>query len=167
MEKCLYLVLRMVRELAGAPVPSPVLQALEPADFETRWLALATERILAGAGGVTSSALTAPVPLRAMADLSTPGFCAAKYGAWWRALFPPREYMEYYMAAQHALPLTPWRAYTCYFTRAMDWLSKGLHLACYGAVHRRQAVRDFRTQRQQNLLRQWLGSSGARPWEKD
>jgi hypothetical protein len=157
-EKCLYLALRLARELAGAPVPPPVLQALQPADFQARWLAMANERILVGAGQVTASTLAATQPLRAMADLSAPRFCAAKYGTWWRALFPSRQYMAHYMASRHALPLTPRRAYTCYLTRAMDLLGTGLYVAWYGAAHRQKAVRYFRNQRKKALLRQWLGS---------
>jgi hypothetical protein len=159
MENCLHLVLRMARELAGAPVPPPALEALQPTDdFEAHWLAMATERLLGGALEAPVSAPTASAPLRAMADLSTLRLDTAKYGSWWGALFPSRQYMAYYMMTRHALPLTPRRAYTCYLTRAMDWLGKGLYIAWYGVVHRQKAIRCFRNQRKKALLRQWLGS---------
>ncbi len=45
--KCVYLTFRLARELSGASVPDELMQAIEPGDFDERFLLLAKERIFA------------------------------------------------------------------------------------------------------------------------
>jgi hypothetical protein len=44
-EKCIYLTLRLARELLGASVPDDLLKAIQPIDFDERFMALAKDQI--------------------------------------------------------------------------------------------------------------------------
>lgn len=45
--KCVYLTLRLARELSGASVPDDLMKTIRPSDFDERFMALAKERIFA------------------------------------------------------------------------------------------------------------------------
>jgi hypothetical protein len=45
--KCVYLTLRLARELSGASVPDELMKAIKPGDFDERFMLLARERIFA------------------------------------------------------------------------------------------------------------------------
>jgi len=63
--------------------------------------------------------------------------------------------MAEYMAKHHELPLNRVRNYTCYLTRAIDWLPRLLRLAWHCVTHRRQAALCA-LEIQQPLLWNWL-----------
>lgn len=127
-EQCVYLGLWLGKKLMEAPVPECVLMALLPNGLDACWAALAMETVLSGAEvpSETEYALQLVDPrLRWGGAASRSG----KARFLLRKIFPPRDHMSRYMAAKHALPLSPLRNYTCYITRALDLLSVGVRLA--------------------------------------
>jgi hypothetical protein len=83
-----------------------------------------------------------------------------------QAAFPSRETMAEYMAVHHSLPLNPVRNYTCYLTRAIDWLPRGARLAWHCVIHRRQAA-FYASEIHQPRLWDWLVSDGKTPRPPD
>jgi hypothetical protein len=127
-EQCVYLGLWLGKKLMHAPVPESVLTALRPNGLEAPWAALAVEIVLAGAEmpPETEYALQLVDPrLRWGRAASLSG--KLRFLGW--KLFPGRDHMSRYMAEKHSLPLNPLRAYTCYFTRALDLLGVSVRLA--------------------------------------
>ena len=158
--KCLFMSLLLVKKLLRANVPDFALQSLEPSDFDRRWAELACEQVaLAGVeSNVPDAVKSLLVPFIKSSEQRGTTKKKRKKG-WFRLLiqtaFPSREFMAEYMAKHHSLSLNPIRRYTCYFTRAMDWLPKGIRMAWHFARHRKQAA-FYARQFQQPMLWEWL-----------
>ena len=154
-EKCVYLALRMAREITGAPVPDPVMQTLEPPDFDARWLAVARERLFEVEEALEMD-LVPMMTISNLANLFRPDGTGCGLRSRLRLLFPSRNHMAQYMAARHALPLTRARRYTSYGTRAMDFLGKSARLVRFWLGHRREVSRCIHDQHNKALLETWL-----------
>lgn len=163
--KCVYISLRLVKELLRVEAPESVLEFLRPTDFDERWSVLARHQV----------ALAGAAPLQVEAAYSTLGSFMnfgvdsaldarrRKLRLLWQAAFPPREHMVIYMSFFHSLELNPIRNYTCYLTRAVDWLSKAARLAWHSATHRRQAALSAREMFQQRQFWRWLARTDTEP----
>ena len=71
--------------------------------------------------------------------------------------------MREYMVVWHSPPLTPVQGYTCYMTRWLDWVRRGLRSAWHWVRHRR-ATADYLSK----LLRKrrlWAWLKRRRPEE--
>lgn len=154
-EKCVYLALRLARELVRAPVPGVVLQALEPRNAG-KWLALAAATVLAGEDDLAPETAKAVGPLQVFARVPGSGSIGSRMKSVWRSVFPSREHMREYMAAAHSLPLTRLRSYICYVTRGCDWLGRGFRVARHWVQHRTVTAEYVRKQIRNRRLRAWL-----------
>jgi hypothetical protein len=67
--------------------------------------------------------------------------------------------MVSYMAEKYSLPLTPLRSCTCYWTRGVDLLGRGVRLAWRWSVRRRETSLHVRQLRRQPVLQKWLDSN--------
>ena len=114
--------------LLQAPVPDSALTALQPNGLEDRWAALTVEIVLSGSEPPPELAYALGLLDQRLgwgAEAGLPG----KVKFFIQKLIPSRDYMSGYMAQKHSLPLSPLRSYTCYLTRALDFVGVGLRLA--------------------------------------
>jgi hypothetical protein len=155
-ENCVYLALRLAKELLQAPVPAAVLRALEPHDEAADWLAQASATVLAGEDEVASETDKTLQPLALILQVPAPKSFGRRMKSIFRTVFPSRERMREYMAVWHSLPLTRVRSYTCYVTRGLDWLGRGFRAARYWARHRQATADYLRKQLRKRRLRKWL-----------
>ena len=127
-EQSVHLGLWLVKRLMHAPVPESLLTKLHPNGLEARWAELAVETVLAGED---LSQETAYALLLEYLRLKWGGAASlrgkVKFLRW--SMFPCRASMSRYMAEKHALPLSPLRNYTCYGTRAIDFLGASVRVA--------------------------------------
>jgi hypothetical protein len=149
--KSVYQLLWLGKELLQVDVPGAVLASLQPRDFDQRWAALAREQVaLAGAEPRPPDPVESVLgPLMVLGIQCRSAVRRGKIGLLLQTAFPSRGRMARYMARHHSAPLNPIRNYSCYLTRAIDWLAKGAGLAWYCATHRRQAAACVRKLRKQ------------------
>ncbi len=161
-DRCVYLALWLAKELLAAGIPDSVLESLRPKDFGDRWAALAVNQVvLGGVERLSPEAELASGPLKALIGLCSPEPNRGRMGALLKALFPPRDCMAKYMAVRHGVPLNSVRNYSCYLTRAVDWLGKGARAAWQWGLRRPEVVADVRRFRQQTRLWNWLVGANA------
>jgi hypothetical protein len=155
-EKCVYLALRLAKELLEAPVPAAVLRALEPAEDAADWLARASREVLAGEGELAAEteAVLAPVLVFMRVPAASPSGSGIRSVL--RKIFPSRTYMREYMAFWHSPPLTPVPDCTCYVTRWFDWVRRVFRLARQWVRHPEAIADDLRKQLRKRRLRMWL-----------
>jgi hypothetical protein len=151
-----YVALRLARDLAQAAVPTAVLAALRPSDFDEPGYDLAREvALLTDEPPAVANELALPRAVRLAHAATEPSF-TGKLSGLLRAVFPSQRHMAIYMEQFHALPLTGLRRYTCYFTRALDLCGGGLRFLRYGLTHRREAMARARQLKHQAQLARWL-----------
>ncbi len=150
---CVYMALRLAKELLTAPIPESVLKSLRAENFDEQWARLAANQVLPrGTASLPPEVSSASRLLRAYGSQTRRGRLP------WllQTAFPPRDFMAGYMAHYHSLPLTPVRNYTCYITRAIDWLGKGMRVAWHALIHRRMAAAGVHQTREETLFCRWL-----------
>jgi hypothetical protein len=127
--ECVYMGLRLAKELAGAPVPLSTLQTLQ-SDNKDVWKVWFDSTMVFDAINPASGfkyawhQLWSPEPLTV---------CLRSF---FRAVFPLRIHMACYMAYHHARPLTRTIKYTCYATRWWDLLVRGAHCVWQAFAHK-------------------------------
>jgi hypothetical protein len=155
-ERSAYMALRLARELTNASVPHALLEEIEPQALAPRWLAMANQAALAGTEQLSAAPAEELLTVTAAASACASATFATKAASLWGLAFPSRQHMAEYMARRHRLQLTPLRRYTCYLTRAMDWLVRAIRSGWHWTSHRGAVARRFRAEYQRARLRVWL-----------
>ena len=164
-ERFLYLALWLTRELLGRAVPQSVMEGLCPRDFTERWAALALKQVLEAREALSQAAGLPEIPSRVWLWGCRYRWRRGQDGslvrAALRAVFPPRDYMAQYMADLHLASLDGFRRFSCYLTRAGDWLRKTGHWAWQRAAQPRRMAESGQLAREQDQFWDWLSSQAA------
>ena len=164
-ERCVYLALRLARELLGAEVPESIMGGLCPRDFDERWAAVGIKQVLETPVALSRGPGLQQAPLRVWAES-----CRSQWRrgnneplvrAVVRAVFPSREHMARYMAMHHSVSLDGVRRYSCYLTRAWDWGRKIGDWAWQRATRPRRMAASAQQAREHDRLWNWLSSAAA------
>ena len=122
MGKCVYLTLRLAKELLGVILPDGLMEALKPNDFDERLIALAKEQVFStrmGTGHILSLS-TAVAKFWGSQRLRDKAPLFLKI---LKEVFPPREVM----VRKYPLPSDSIRIYLYYATRFRDLLRRHGH----------------------------------------
>ena len=164
-ERSVCLALWLARELLGAAVPESVIEGLCPRDFGEQWAAVAMKQVLEGPEILSRGADLQQAPLRLWVwrcrSLCPRGQNGSLVRAFVRAALPPREYMAQYMANLHSVSLDGVRRYSCYLTRAWDWVREIGNWAWQRAAQLRRMAASARQAREHDRLWTWLSSSAV------
>lgn len=115
--KSVYLMLRLARDLLETAVPADWLAALQPEDFDERYLALAQEQFLAGPNEAEGDPLVSPYVVVQLWGLNGLG---RKLALIRDRLLPARETM----ALMYPAPADSWRIWLYYPVRLKDLLMR-------------------------------------------
>jgi hypothetical protein len=160
-ERSVCMALRLAKDLADAPVPRTLLEAIEPEALAPRWLAKARKAALAGMQPLPAAPQDELPPLVVVvASACASATFATKARSLWGLAFPSRQHMAKYMADKHRLPLTPLRRCTCYLTRAMDWLGRATRSGWRWASRGGTVAKGFSAEYERARLRAWLDGNG-------
>lgn len=148
-ERCLYLNLRLAAELLSAPMPSGWPEEIRPADFESRYLTIAQQRLFASQEEAARALPESPEFARFWSARRT----SQKLRVLWHSLFPSRQTiaLEYPETSPESL-----RILLYYPVRMKDQLRRIGRIAWH--LGRNDVATHVRAQRQDqvNSLRDWL-----------
>jgi hypothetical protein len=127
-ERWVHLGLWLGKTLLQAPVPEAALTALQPDGLEDRWAALTVDIVLSGAEAPPELAYALSF-LNQRPGWGSGASLSGRVKYFIQKIIPSRAYMSGYMAQKYSLPLSPLRRYTCYLTRALDFVCVSGRLA--------------------------------------
>jgi hypothetical protein len=146
--KCVYLTLRLARELAGVSVPDDLMKAIKPGDFDERFVLLAKERIFAYGQWSSDGLALSPK----LAQLWGSKRVLSKVTLLFRRTFPsPEEMARMYPAASDSI-----RIY-CYYPLRIKALLVRHGRQGWRLLRRNGKMRGLAEQENEmTLLKEWL-----------
>lgn len=146
--KGIYLILYLAKELAGANVPSKILEILKPTSLSKAMITAAKYRILHGQDSAAAYSIN-------LISLWTSGSSIEQFRIIWRRLFPSRQEMSY----MYPIPPGSLILYGYYLVRMKDLMRR--HGAAAWRLWRGNGELA-ETVRQRDALREWLFKADAR-----
>jgi hypothetical protein len=153
--KCVYLTLRLTRELVGVALPEGLMEALKPDDFDERYVALARDQIF------SRRLRTGPLSLVSMSPAAVRCLVSArlrdKVCLILKSLFLPRETMSLI----YPTPADSTRIYFYYIVRLRDLLRRyGRDAWRWLWLRRKEEIKTFSKEGKDLItLKDWLISS--------
>jgi hypothetical protein len=148
--RCVYMNLRLARELLNAPVPDDWLNAIRPADFEPRYLAIAREHLFDSTEAAENNLPSWP----RLVEFWAANNLLQKAKLFWRRLFLSRQVMS---VKYRVSPCSP-KVLLYYPVRLKDLLKRDAYISWQllrGDRHLRECAGR---QDQVNTLKSWLFS---------
>ncbi|MBL0226573.1 MAG: nucleotidyltransferase family protein [Geobacteraceae bacterium] len=156
--KSVYLTLGLARELLGAAIPKGFLDAVKPADFDERYIALAKGQIFESAPRTVENMMLPPSAFRFIGSHSL----LNKANVFTRRIFPSREEMS----RKYPAPADSFRIYLYYPARILDLLRRHGRTG-WLLLRRNQGVIGLVKQEKEIAhLRDWLMSAGSIPGDR-
>ena len=152
-ERCLYVNMRLAKELLHAPVTDDWLNTIQPADFELRFLTIARKHLFASVErtGINLNSWSNLVEFWKADNLPH------KISFLWQRLFPSRQSM----ALKYGVPPGSLRIFLFYPVRLKDLLKENSRVAWRLLRREEQLLSQADQQNQVNRLRSWLISGKA------
>jgi hypothetical protein len=145
-----YLVLRVVQELLGVPLPETALQRLRPEGFEEQMVAFAQARVLAAVRPGDPESVSSYLALFLLG-----GQGEGRFRTLWNSVFPSRTRL----AAMYDLQPDSLRVYGYYLLRPFLLLGRYVPLLVGAVLGSERSAKELESRRWDVLLDQWLEST--------
>jgi hypothetical protein len=149
--RCVYLTLRLAQALLGAAIPTQVLQSLEPADVDARFVAQVEHQIL------VQDRFPGP-KCNGWGRLRAAGRPLAKVSVFLASCFPPPKRL----AAKYGLPAGAWRVYPYYLVHLKDLLQRHARVAWRLLCREGKTVAWAEHEASKAQIKAWLARDAGR-----